>query len=70
MKDWLKENWFKVVIVVLLLMIYIRLDGIEGNTFYTADMVDSSATRIITSLEDGLQGIEDGVDSIYRTQGL
>ncbi len=70
MKNWLKENWFKVAIVVLLLMIYSRLGEVKENTFYTADMVDASATRVINSLSDSLQGIEDGVDSIYRMQGL
>ena len=70
MKTWLKENWFKVAIVILLLMIYSRLNEVKENTFYTADMVDASATRIITSLGDSLQGIEDGLDSIYRMQGL
>ena len=67
MKNWLKINWFKLAVVILLLMIYSRLGEIKENTFYTADMVDASATRIISSLEDGLQGVEDGLDSIRRS---
>jgi len=64
MKDWLKDNWFKLVVIVLLLMIYARLNGIKENAFYTADMVDSSATRMIDSLDSRLKRIEDGIDSL------
>ena len=70
MRNWLKENWFKLAIVILLLMIYSRLGGVKENTFYTADVVDASATRMIDSLDSGLERIGDGIDSIYRTQGL
>jgi len=64
MKDWLKDNWFKFLVIILLLMIYARLNGIKENTFYTADMVDSSATRMIDSLDSRLKRIEDGIDSL------
>lgn len=66
----IKENWFKIIIVILLLIIYQKLHSIKENTFYTADMVDASATRIINSLDSRLKNIEDGIDSIYRMQGL
>lgn len=68
MKNWIKENWFKALIIILLLMIYSRLGEIKENTFYTADMVDASATRIINSTDDRLMGIENIVDSIRRAQ--
>lgn len=55
MKNWLKENWFKALIIILLLMIYTRLGEIKENTFYTADMVDSSASRVINAIEDSSQ---------------
>lgn len=69
MKNWLKENWFKVAIIILLLMTYSRLGGIKENTFYTADMTDASATRIIDSLDDRLYRLEHLLDSIlYELQ--
>ena len=58
------------VIVILLLMIYSRLGDVKENTFYTADVVDASATRIIDSLDSRLERMGDGIDSIYRMQGL
>lgn len=65
---WIKTNWFKLIVVVLLLMIYVRLGEINETTFYSADMVDSSATRIITSLDDRLKSIDDGIDAIRRSR--
>ncbi|MEK7170092.1 MAG: hypothetical protein AAB767_02290 [Patescibacteria group bacterium] len=70
MKNWLTENWFMLAIVILLLMIYSRLGDVKENTFYTADVVDASATRIIDSLDSRLERMGDGIDSIYRMQGL
>ena len=67
MKNFIKENWFKLVIVILLIMIYAKLGSIKENTFYTADMVDASATRIIDLLDWRLKNIDDGVDSIRRS---
>jgi len=64
MKTFIKENWFKLAVLVVLLMIYSRLGNIKENTFYTADMVDSSSTRIIDNLEYRLRSIDSGIDSI------
>lgn len=64
MKKFIFVNWFKLSVLMLLVMIYSEMDGIKENTFYTADMVDASATRIVNSLER----VENGIDSIYRSQ--
>lgn len=64
MKKFILVNWFKLAVLILLVMIYSKLDGIKENTFYTADMVDASATRVVNSLER----VENGIDSIYRSQ--
>ena len=69
MKIWMKQNWFKLVVVILLIMIYARLGGIKENIFYTADVVDASATRTINSLDDRLHDMEGILDSIlYELQ--
>lgn len=63
----LKENWFKLVIVILLVMIYLKIANVNENAFYTADMVDASASRIINSLDSRLKSIDDGIDSMRRS---
>ena len=64
MKSWLKENWFGVFVIILLLMIYSRLGEIKENTFYTADMVDSSASRVINSVEDSGSNLTDAINNL------
>lgn len=64
MKKFILVNWFKLLVLILLVMIYSKIDGVKENTFYTADMVDVSASRIVDSLER----VENGIDSIYRSQ--
>ena len=64
MKSWLKENWFGVFVIILLLMIYSRLGEIKENTFYTADMVDSSASRVINSVEDSSSNLTDAINNL------
>ena len=69
MKNLIKENWFKLIVVVLLIMIYSRLGAIKGNTVYTADMVDASTSRVVDSLNDRLDDMEAILDSIlYELQ--
>lgn len=68
MKNWLKNNWFRLAIIILSTMIYSKLDGVKENTFYTADMVDSSATRMINSLDDRLERIENSIDRLVYTR--
>lgn len=58
MKKFFKENWFEIIVIVLLIMCYMRLGSIEENSFYTADVADSSATRIVNTMEDYLPDIE------------
>jgi len=65
-KSFIKQNWFEVLVVILLMNIYVRLGEIKENTFYTADMVDSSVTRMINSLDSRLESIEDSLDTIRR----
>lgn len=48
-------------------MIYLKIDSVKENTFYIADMVDTSANRIINSLDSRLKSIDDGIDSIRRS---
>lgn len=64
MKKFIIVNWFKLLVLILLVMIYSKMDGVKENTFYTADIVDASASRIVNSLER----VENGIDSIYRSQ--
>ena len=49
-----KQNWFQAIVIILLVLCYVRLGKIKENTFYTADMVDASATRVINSTVDYL----------------
>lgn len=51
-------NWFQIAVILLLILCYMRLGKIEENAFYTADMVDSSATRIIDSESSYLDEIQ------------
>ena len=64
MKKFIKENWFNLVVVILLLMVYSRLGQIKENTFYTADMVDASASRVINSMEDSNSDLTDSVNNL------
>jgi hypothetical protein len=47
-----KRNWFQIIVIILLILCYNRLGKIEENAFFTADVVDSSATRIINTMTD------------------
>lgn len=66
MKNFIKENWFKMLIIILLLMIYFRLGKVIDNTFYTADVVDSSISRIINSFEDYLSDIRNNTQNTWQ----
>ena len=67
-KEFIILNWFKLSVIILLIMIYSTLQDIKANTFYTADMVDSKTTIIVDTLEHWLNRIDNGIDSIYRSQ--
>ena len=60
-----KQNWFQIIVILLLILCYMRLGKIEENTFYTADMVDSSATRIINSFVDYLDEIQRNTENTW-----
>lgn len=60
----IKQNWFQIIVIVLLLMCYSRLGEISKNTFYTADIVDASTERIIDSFADSFRGIENLLDDV------
>lgn len=53
-----KQNWFQITVILLLILCYIRLGKIKENTFYTADTVEDSTNRIVSSNEDYLNSIE------------
>ncbi len=46
-----KQNWFQVAVIVLLILCYVRLGQIKENTFFTADVVDDSSRRLIDPLD-------------------
>lgn len=58
-----RQNWFQILVIILLVLCYVRLGKIKENAFYTADMVDASASRVINSLED----ISSQVDDIHSS---
>lgn len=62
----IRRNWFQLLVLLLLVLCYIRLGHIEENAFYTADMVDSSATRIINSDSDYLDRIERNTELTFQ----
>jgi len=51
MKTFLKENWFRIAVLALLLMCYSRLGEINENVYYVADITDSGTSRIVQTLE-------------------
>ena len=61
-----KQNWFQIVVIILLLMCYTRLGKIEENAFYTADMVDASASRVINSTVDYLDEIQTNTENTWQ----
>lgn len=65
MKDFLKTNWFQIVVIILLVMCYTRLGEINDNTYYVADIVDSSTSSLINTFEDYLSDIESNTANIY-----
>jgi phosphoglycerol transferase MdoB-like AlkP superfamily enzyme len=62
----LKKNWFQLVVIALLILCYVRLGEIEKNAFYTADMVDSSTTRVINSTESYLNKIQRNTENTWQ----
>ena len=62
----IKQNWFQIIVIMLLMLCYIRLGKIADNTFYTADLVDSSATRVINSTIDYLDRIQDNTENTWQ----
>lgn len=79
MKSFLKDNWFRLVVILLLTMIYGRLEKIADNTFYTADVVDASSRSVVNTIQDtaddsgkdtldALYEINDTLDRIRRNQ--
>lgn len=52
-----KQNWFQIIVILLLVLCYNRLGKIEENAFFTADVVDASARRIINTMEDYFNGL-------------
>lgn len=68
MKKFIKENWFKIIIILLLILCYASLLKIQKNTFYTADMVEESTRKIMYSLDDiysRMEDVQSDVQSIY-----
>jgi len=61
-----KQNWFQIIVIVLLFLCYTRLGKIQENTFYTADMVDASASRVINSTVDYLDEIKDNTANTWQ----
>lgn len=61
---WIKNNWFRISIIIILLLIYSRLGEIKENTFYTADMVDASASRVINSIQDSNSDLTDSINNL------
>ena len=61
-----KRNWFQIIVIILLVLCYNRLGKIEENAFYTADMVDASATRIINSSTDYLDEIQTNTENTWQ----
>lgn len=61
-----KQNWFQIVVILLLVLCYARLGKIKENTFYTADMVDASATRVINSTTDYLSEIQRNTENTWQ----
>lgn len=46
-------------------MCYTRLGEINDNTYYVADIVDSSTSSLINTFEDYLSDIESNTANIY-----
>ncbi len=68
MKKIIKENWFQIIVILLLVLCYTRLLKIQENTFYTADMVEESTRDLISSLDDiysRMEDVQSDVQSIY-----
>ena len=68
MKKFIKENWFQIIVILLLILCYARLWKIQENTFYTADIVDESTRKLMYSLDDiysRMGNIQSDIQSIY-----
>jgi hypothetical protein len=66
MKNFLQKNWFQVIVIVLLVLCYIKLGEISDNAFYTADVVDSSVTRMSNMMEDYMNNIETNTQNTWQ----
>lgn len=59
MKNFIKENWFRILVVIILLMIYLRLGDIKEYTFNNWDTSDAKLTNIVSSIEETNSSIND-----------
>lgn len=67
MKNWFKENWFRVLVIILLILIYGRLGEIKEYTFNNWDAVDAGFNKTTDAVYEVRSSIEDlRIDLNYR----
>lgn len=62
--EFLKENWFKLFITLLLVMIYTRLGTINESIFQNTDISDSNSIRTRNILEDSFSSLDDSIRNL------
>lgn len=65
--SFIKENWFKLLIIIFLIMIYVRLGIIQEYIFNNWDTTDAGFIGVQNTIEDLRSSIDDlRIDLNYR----
>ena len=74
MKEFIIKNWFKILVIIFLILIYIRLGKIEEYNFNNWDSMDYGMTNlrnlisnVLDTTDSGLRDVRSAIEDInYR----
>jgi len=61
---WILNNWFRIVVIIFLIMIYSKLAGIETDLYGGNDYSGNDKVGISANMTKGFNFILDDLDSI------
>jgi len=60
----MRQNWFQLIVVVLLVMLYVRLGEIKKYTFNNWDTSDAVLNNILDSIDDNGTDIQNSIEDL------
>ncbi|OHA84200.1 MAG: hypothetical protein A2408_02000 [Candidatus Yonathbacteria bacterium RIFOXYC1_FULL_52_10] len=64
MGNFMRQNWFQLIVVVLLVMLYVRLGEIKKYTFNNWDTSDAVLNNILDSIDDNGTDIQNSIEDL------